>query len=417
MRLNRKKLAFLILSPILILAYTNCSGFRSNTFEGSSQNSSTSFNMHPSIPSNFDVNEWIWGTKGAPGDNNCGPGAEGSGKPDVVGAFRFLCVPSHNLYDDPIVYPGRSGASHLHTFFGNTEANANSTYESLRTTGDGTCSGGPINRSAYWIPAMMNGGGKVVMPDYVTIYYKRRPKTDPVCHLQGKECVALPRGLRMIFGYNMKLTYDDPKQSHAKWACDDGTEANGQKEHATIGEAACPATARVGAGFSTPDCWNGVDLDSPDHRSHLAYGGYGDWGYYKCPDTHPYVIPQFTLKAWYTHEGPSDLANWHLSSDRMAGMDPLPNGSSFHSDWFGAWDDDIMQEWTDNAIDKFMNCSDGVMGSGRALKRPTNFAWNVSPRLIDPPAMSSQQKATAAAAMVEMHKEMSPEPSAHHKHH
>ena len=32
-----------------------------------------------------------------------------SGAPDVVGAFRFLCAPSHISYDDPIVHPGKPG--------------------------------------------------------------------------------------------------------------------------------------------------------------------------------------------------------------------------------------------------------------------------------------------------------------------
>ncbi|WP_197323377.1 DUF1996 domain-containing protein, partial [Staphylococcus haemolyticus] len=119
-----------------------------------------------------------------------------------MGAFRFLCTPSHNAYNDPIVYPGQTGKSHLHTFFGNTKADANSTYESLRTSGESTCNN-LLNRSAYWIPALLNGQGKVVMPDYVSIYYKRRPSTDPVCQRQGKACIALPRGLRYVFGYNM----------------------------------------------------------------------------------------------------------------------------------------------------------------------------------------------------------------------
>jgi hypothetical protein len=77
----------------------------------------------------------------------------------VVGAFRFICNPAHLAKDDPIGYPGQPGKSHLHQFFGNTAANANSTYESLRTTGQSTCNS-PLNRSAYWMPAMMNGKGQ-----------------------------------------------------------------------------------------------------------------------------------------------------------------------------------------------------------------------------------------------------------------
>lgn len=101
------------------------------------------------IPSNFNVKAELvpaWGTGELPP----------TGAPDDVGAFRFLCNAAHVSYDDPIVYPGEPGASHLHQWFGNTAADAFSTYESLRTTGESTCMS-PLNRSAYWMPAMKPG--------------------------------------------------------------------------------------------------------------------------------------------------------------------------------------------------------------------------------------------------------------------
>jgi hypothetical protein len=39
--------------------------------------------------------------------------------------------PSHSAPDDPIVFPGVPGAAHLHEFFGNTSANACSTYPTM----------------------------------------------------------------------------------------------------------------------------------------------------------------------------------------------------------------------------------------------------------------------------------------------
>ena len=62
------------------------------------------------------------------------------------GEVRLTCGTSHHAYDDPIVYPRQPGVSHLHTFFGNTLADADSTYESLRGSGDSTCAGGPLKR-------------------------------------------------------------------------------------------------------------------------------------------------------------------------------------------------------------------------------------------------------------------------------
>jgi hypothetical protein len=105
--------------------------------------------------------------------------------PDDVSGFRFMCKPSHISKDDPVVYPGQPGASHLHTFWGNTGTNANSNYQSLRTTGQSTCdnrgANTPLNRSAYWMPAMLDGAGDVVLPDMINTYYKQLPHGSPNC--------------------------------------------------------------------------------------------------------------------------------------------------------------------------------------------------------------------------------------------
>ena len=46
--------------------------------------------------------------------------------------FYANCRFSHTNDDDPIVYPGRPGKSHRHTYFGNESTDASSTPASLR---------------------------------------------------------------------------------------------------------------------------------------------------------------------------------------------------------------------------------------------------------------------------------------------
>ena len=47
-----------------------------------------------------------------------------------------------------------------------------------------------------------------------------------------------------------------------------------------------------------PTCWDGVNLDSADHKSHMSYPIEGsitdrfDYDGGKCPDTHPVKVPQ-----------------------------------------------------------------------------------------------------------------------------
>lgn len=351
----------------------------------------------PAIPSDFDVHSELvpsWGSGAvAP-----------SAAPDVVGAFRFICNAGQIAFDDPIVYPGQPGKSHLHQFFGNTGANAASTYASLRLSGDSTCTS-RLNRSAYWMPAMLNGKGQVVRPDYVSIYYKRRPANDPECARQGTACVEIPRGLRFIFGFDM-LNHKAPRTGGGYFNCDGPTGIAGH--YPTIVDVAknCPIGNKLGAVISAPDCWNGKDLDSPDHRSHVAYGSYGNDGAYRCPGSHPYVIPTFTLGAWYSVDETLDrsgkwdgtFASWHLSSDDMPGM-PMKPGASFHTDWFGAWDDQTMKIWTDNCINRLLNCSGGDLGNGQQMKMFNGFSWVAKPHLVDPPAQPEVEASHDQRAM------------------
>jgi len=344
------------------------------------------------IVSNFNVNDWV------STDSISNDAKSPYFFPDTVGAFRFLCKPSHNLYDDPIVFPGKPGASHMHTFFGNTETTGNSTYESLRSSGNGTCAGGPLNRSAYWMPAMRldDGDGndlndKVVMPDYTVIYYK----TDP------EYARVMARGLRMIFGYNMS---DPSKSSGFKWLClgtsnQDGSvrspglpgEFQNLSDMATAG---CPAYSQVEARLSGPTCWDGR-LDSTDHRSHMAFPQDTHLGYAACPSDHPYGFPEFTLAAVWSvgADGPAEVTKMYLSSDHMPGMQMVA-GSTFHTDWFGAWDDDVLAAWMMHSDGDFRNNSSGIIGDGRGLKDPyslpnpngyTSLLNAANPRIVDPP--------------------------------
>lgn len=307
-----------------------------------------------------------------------------SAAPDVVGAFRFICMPGQLKADDPIVYPGQPGRSHLHQFFGNDAADAYSTYSSLRAAGNSTCMS-PVNRSAYWVPALLNGKGQVVRPDYVTIYYKRRPKSDPIVsdsthpQYQGK-AVSLPNGLKFIFGRDM-LNLADAPTGKLDFACD-GPVPFTPREWTNLEDAqrGCPVGNRIGARMGAPDCWDGKNLDSADHRSHVSYASYGSWGYLKCPATHPFVIPSFTIGVWYTH-GVDET--YEFVSDHMDTSPTHKRGDTFHADFFMAWDPIVHDLWEKNCLDKMLNCSTGDLGNGQRIKQSWEERWTASPRLVN----------------------------------
>lgn len=287
---------------------------------------------------------------------------------EPTGNFRMFCEPSHLAYDDPIVKPGQRGASHLHLFFGNTATNASSTYQSLRTTGAGSCQGGPANRSAYWMPAVIDQANKVRLPEHLTVYYKGNgPSAQDISRIR-----TYPDGLRMLAGYDMT----SPQNSKGfYWLCG----SNGTR-YATI--PSCPAGQMVAAAVEFPSCWDGRNLDSPNHRSHMAYLVYSSGRSAVCPPTHPVMLPQYSMFAWFAQNG--DAVNWRLASDRMPGM-TAPNGSTLHADWFGAWDPTIQQTWTRECINAMRECNSGELGDGRRLDWGTTRYSGPSVVALPPP--------------------------------
>jgi len=304
---------------------------------------------------------------------------------DPVGAFRMFCSSGQILRDDPLVYPGQPGASHLHQFFGNTGANASSTYQSLRTSGGTTCGQGPFNRSAYWFPAMLDGVGHVVKPTYLNLYYKRNPISDPDCSLSNPEhvgqCVDLPNGIRFVFGYNMKdgshaignVNNDEHWAIHyGCWDSEDGTVSRGNATDnywtiSDVAAAGCPVGARLMIFVNAPNCWDGQNIDSADHRSHIAWANgpmYPGQFFRACPTDHPYLFPDMEVQIAFQVD--ANLAKWHLSSDEMVAG--AANGSTFHMDYWEAWSPTAKGTWHTNCINRHLSCSNGGLGDGTEIK-------------------------------------------------
>jgi hypothetical protein len=240
--------------------------------------------------------------------------------------------------------------------------------------------GQTVNRSAYWMPALLDGKGNVVRPDFVSIYYKQRPASDPIvsnplhASYMG-QAVPLPNGLRFIFGWD-PTGVNSAKTGAAYFNCQGPSARSGHYATLPTALANCPAGNQLGAVIEAPNCWDGKRLDSSDHRSHVAYASG------KCPTTHPYVIPAFTMGAWYSVERSDDTSLWELSSDHMA--PGQPKGYTFHADWFGAWDNTVQSMWWQNCINKLLNCSGGDLGNGKQLKGAQQPIYNGIPMWKNP---------------------------------
>ena len=60
-----------------------------------------------------------------------------------------------------------------------------------------------------------------------------------------------------------------------------------------------------------PTCWDGVNLDSPDHMSHVAYPSSGTFeSNGPCPESHPVKIPQLFFETIFDTTHFNDKGLW-----------------------------------------------------------------------------------------------------------
>jgi Domain of unknown function (DUF1996) len=268
-----------------------------------------------------------------------------------IGAFREPCDVSHFGFDDPIVSPGKPGASHLHMFFGNSSTDANSTADSIAKSGSSTCAGGTLNRTAYWVPAMIDGSGNVVLPSSAIFYYKTG-----YLGIKPADVKPMPEGLRMISG-DKNLS---SAQGQGHWDCEVYI---GHKDsiQEVLDDGRCiPGKHYLQLSIDFPQCWDGVNPDSPDHKSHMANPESG-----ACPSSHPVPIPVITFNVRFPiPEG--GAKGWHISSD-MYDYAKLGGGFSAHGDWWNGWDLDTKKTWIENCDNLSKDCHAYLLGDGRTL--------------------------------------------------
>ncbi|MCP2163453.1 DUF1996 domain-containing protein [Goodfellowiella coeruleoviolacea] len=247
-------------------------------------------------------------------------------EPVRVAEFLAECALSHRLPDDPIVLPGLAGASHSHDFFGNTSTNAHSNYQSLLGA-TGNCNP-VVDLSSYWVPTLYNGD-TVIAPTGITFYYLGEGVNNPAA------IRPLPVGLKIVAG-NARATGD--ADSSARWSCLHHGEVNPSKDFVV-----CPADSMLETYLDFPQCWNGRDLDSADHQSHMSTPVAG-----ACPASHPVPVPKLRMVLRYPVTG--STARMRLASGP---------GYTMHGDFINVWPAAEMQRRVSNCINVVLKCDHG----------------------------------------------------------
>ena len=313
------------------------------------------------------------------------------------GEAKFRISAAHGFFGavDPIVYPGQVGTSHYHEFVGNIglfengglAAVANADYAALRNNPKSTATGGPLNATLYWSPALFVEIDGVLWPvkaNVVTFYYTND-------YADVAKLVRLHRGFSFIGGVNPMDRFNtafrnslpdtdlgggekwDKTQRYNGWngwqfvvdgvavplaagntadafnstnarqlVNDDGSDPWG-------GAAEDPDGILISS-LNAPAGWDGINPSSPTGRTHVSYAIRSDQNTYR--DVVPqgwFKVPHFEAKHEFPGSRPGLSGHAYrsklsLSSDNHMGVSN-PRGSTMHFDWLGAWDSIIQHTW------------------------------------------------------------------------
>lgn len=240
--------------------------------------------------------------------------------------FISACRFSHRAPDDPIVFPGKPGLSHDHSFVGNVSTDASSTVDSLRASAT-TCRR-PADTAAYWMPTLLVAGNPIT-PQGATIYYRRRTTA---------RVQPFPPGLKIIAGSSRATSPQSLAITY--WNCGVQTGIGPSSTVPTCPDTG-PGSLRLHVNF--PDCWDGSNLDSPDHQLHMAYSTRG-----ACPATHPVAVPRISLIYKYPVTGGPDVT--------------LASGGQFsaHADFFNAWKQGQLTRLVNSCLNALRHCGRGT---------------------------------------------------------
>ena len=255
-----------------------------------------------------------------------------------------VCHVTKTAREDPIVFPGVTPTPHDHTFSGNTAINASSTAAQLVDQPTNCTNSG--DTASYWMPTLLVNG-KPLMPYQTRAYYRAGTRDTTKLH-------TIPFGLEMVAGDAMATS---PQSAGVA-----GFQCRIEGQGATVAKQAlppqCGSTALLEASVVFPNCWDGKNLDSADHKSHMSYAKS-----MVCDAAHPVQLPQLTLAERF----PTGLTSGALT---LASMNsPL----TLHADFLNAWKPTALAELMKHCIYAHLFCetvSDTRMPPGMTTTVP-----------------------------------------------
>lgn len=234
-------------------------------------------------------------------------------------------LPLGDVRTDPVINP-TCLSDHIHTYYGAAASLRPSTsYDDLRAT-TGNSGNVEENKSLYWHPT-------VYMYDPDTgLYTKSQIWFASAYYVwTSGQTTAFPDGFRMI------ATALNPK---ARVVVECAGPSPCERSNCATTNTFFPQTAcgELEINFKFPSCWDGVNLDSVDHMSHVSYDEEPEGAFDgPCPQSHPVKIPEIH---WYFR-----ILNY------PGGHHQFSDGTgTLHADYMSGWNATFLQQVLDNCI-------------------------------------------------------------------
>ncbi|KAL1856295.1 hypothetical protein VTK73DRAFT_8407 [Phialemonium thermophilum] len=235
--------------------------------------------------------------------------------------LRFGCSQLVVERLDPLVNPGMNPSAHLHQIIGGNSFNTTMDPEKDMPASS-TCTTCQFSEdfSNYWtavlffrarngsfhrVPQRGNAGFEG-SDGGMTVYYMADGLAD---YEQKSKVVAFKKGFRMLIGDAMARSKEEVNRfRQLTYTC---LKTFGTRFPETQYLPKEPCAEGIMANIRFPTCWDGKNLDSPDHMSHMSYPASGTFeSEGPCPATHPVRTPQLMYETIWDTRPFNDPNEW-----------------------------------------------------------------------------------------------------------